>query len=103
MTFEEALTTLRGAIKRLNAAHGVVETAQRGYNETITVAFLRIVDCMMQIYPGSADSEEFCDANPQIMNPRVLRLYYSPERRSHPDAKARFLEPDLATLPRGLR
>ena len=47
----------------------------------------------------TADSEAFCDMHPQLLNRNILRLFYSPERRMHPDAKTRFVEPDLTDLP----
>jgi hypothetical protein len=38
--------------------------------------------------------------HPQLMTKHALRLFYSPQRRMHPDAKGRFIEPDLTPLPR---
>jgi hypothetical protein len=37
--------------------------------------------------------------HPQLMSKHVLRLFYSPAGRMHPEAKATFIEPDLAPLP----
>ncbi len=45
------------------------------------------------------DSESFCDQHTQLLDRNILRLFYSPDCRSHPDAKTRFIEPDLAPLP----
>ena len=47
-----------------------------------------------------ASSQEFCDSHPQLMTKHVLRLFYSPQRRLAPDARTKFLSPDLAPLPR---
>jgi hypothetical protein len=101
--FEEALVKIRGGIQRLNAANKVPEGPDMGYNETTTVAFAHLIAATMRAYGAvfpTASSEEFCDRHPQLMMAHVLRLFYSPERRMHPDAKARFVEPDLAPLPR---
>jgi hypothetical protein len=100
--FDEALEKVRAGIQALNAANGVEDTPVGGYNETTTVAFLRLVAATMRAY-GEAlptpTSDAFCDTHPQLMQKQVLRLYYSPERRMHPEARHRFIEPDLAPLP----
>lgn len=104
-SFDEALDRIRVGIKAYNAANNRPDGPTEGYNETTTVAFLRLVDAMMRAYGKvcpTPDSEAFCDAHPQLVSSRVLRLFYSPERRLHPDAKTTFVEPDLAPLPRVL-
>ncbi len=101
--FAEALEQMRARIKAYNAANQVPESPTRGYNETTTRAFLQIIFAVMQAYGSAfpaADADAFCDAHPQLMSPQILRLFYSPERRMHPDAKTKFVEPDLAPLPR---
>src|SRR5689334_20809922 len=40
---DEAHLRMRVGIIRLNAAHGLVETAQRGYHETLTRVWLALV------------------------------------------------------------
>jgi hypothetical protein len=101
-SFPEALAHLRDAIKKLNATHGTPETLTRGYNETTTRALLQIIAAVMHAYAeafpvGSAD--EFYDTHPQLHTKHVLRFFYSPTRRMHPDAKYTFVEPDLTPLP----
>lgn len=100
--FDVALEKLREGIKAYNAANDVPDGPLEGYNETTTHAFLRLVHVTMQaygeLYP-TPDAETFCQTHPQILNKHVLRLFYSPERRGHPDAKTRFVEPDLTALP----
>lgn len=101
--FEVAIAMLSSKIKRLNAQHEVQETPTSGYSETTTHAFLQLVAATMETY-GEAlptgDSEAFCETHPQLMSRHVLRLFYSPERRMHPEAKQRFIEPDLTPLPK---
>ena len=99
----EALTRMRSGVRKINARHGVEESQFSGYNETTTVAFLRIVEAVRLAYEDTfpaATAEEFCDLHPELMSKHLLRLFYSPKRRSHPEAKTRFVEPDLAPLPR---
>ncbi len=98
----EATERLRATIRAYNAAHNVSEGPTSGYNETTTVAFLHLIHSTMQAY-GQAiptpNGDAFCDAHPHLLHKEVLRLFYSPQRRLHPDAKANFIEPDLAPLP----
>ena len=99
---EGALSRMREGVKRINAVHGVEESERSGYNETTTVAFLRIVEAIRRAYESiypAATADEFCDLHPELMHKHVLRFFYSPERRGHRDAKTEFIEPDLAPLP----
>lgn len=101
-SFDSALELMRSGVKRYNAANNVPEGPTSGYNETTTVAFMRLIDATMKAY-GQAfptpDAESFCDTHPQLLSKHILRLFYSPQRRMHPEAKQRFIEPDLAPLP----
>jgi hypothetical protein len=99
---DEAIGRMRAGIKVYNAANDVPEGPMTGYNETTTQAFMRIMDAVRQAYEPvfpAADADTFCDTHPQLMSKHILRLFYSPERRMHPDAKARYVAPDLAALP----
>jgi hypothetical protein len=100
--FDEALVRMRSGIKAYNAANNVPEGPTSGYNETTTVAYCTLVAATMRAYAKAfpaADADAFCDTHPQLMTRHALRLFYSPQRRMHPDAKAHFVEPDLAPLP----
>ena len=101
---ESSLARLRDRIQAFNQRHGIEESATSGYNETTTRALLQIVYSVMQAYENYlpvSSADEFCDAHPELMTKHILRLFYSPERRMHPDAKRKFIEPDLAPLPEG--
>lgn len=101
--FEEALTRICSGIRAYNAANNVPESETSGYNQTTTHAFLHLVAAVMRAYEQTFPvntADEFCDAHPQLMSKHVLRFFYSPQRRMHPDAKAKFVEPDLAPLPK---
>lgn len=98
-SFDEGLEMLRTGIQKYNASRGVEESATSGYNETTTVAFAWLVASTIAANGKASTADEFCDTQPQLMSPKILRLFYSPERRMHPDAKHAFVEPDLAPLP----
>lgn len=100
--FEVALDKMRSGIKSFNAVHDGPESETRGYNETTTCAMMRLVAATNAAYGSTfptSSADAFCDTHPQLMNKHVLRLFYSPQRRMHPDAKTRFVEPDLTRLP----
>jgi hypothetical protein len=98
----QALNRVRAAIKAYNAHHRLPEGPTSGYNETTTVAFVRLIDATMRAYGPAmptADSEAFCDMHPHLLHRQVLRLFYSPKHRMRPDAKSTFVEPDLTAFP----
>ena len=101
-SFDEALARIRTGIKAFNAHHNVPDGPTSGYNETTTVAFLHLIAATMAAYNGTfqaPDADTFCDTHQQLMTRHALRLFYSPQQRMHPDAKTKFIEPDLAPLP----
>lgn len=100
--FATALEKFRRGIKAYNAANQVPEEQFSGYNETTTHAFLHLVDVTMRAYGRlfpTPDADTFCDTHPQLLSKHVLRLFYSPERRSQPEAKTALVPPDLTALP----
>ena len=101
-SWERALEKMRGGIRAYNGVHGVPEGPTSGYNETTTVALLHLIAASMSAYGEyfpTPDADTFCETHPQLLSKHILRLFYSPQRRSHPDAKTRFIEPDLTPLP----
>lgn len=98
--FEFAVEKMRSGIRAYNAAHHVPDEPNRGFHETMTGAWLRIIHATIQIYGAATSSEAFVDGQPQLQEKKNLRLFYSPELIMSPAAKREFLEPDLAPLPR---
>lgn len=98
-SFDEALQRMRAGIKSLNAAHGTPETPGRGYHETMTQAWIRLVFSALQDKGPTQDSNEFYERHPELSQPRLLRVFYSQELLGSSNAKANFVLPDLAPLP----
>lgn len=96
----EALPRFRAGLQALNALHGAPDELERGYHETITVAFLTLIAAMIDAHGPGTDSQAFCEAHPHLLTPRVLRLYYTRDRIVSWTAKREFVSPDLAPLPR---
>jgi len=96
----EALTLLRNGIRRLNESHGSVNTATSGYHETITAAYVTLLAAYLDACPSglplSARVERMLGG--PFAGRDMLLAFYSRERLMSTDARARWLEPDLAPL-----
>jgi hypothetical protein len=88
---------MRVGIIRLNESHGLVETAARGYHETITRVWLVTVRALMREVP-SKTSLAFVETCDRLGRDALLR-HYSRERLMSVEARARFVEPDVSPLP----
>lgn len=93
---DEAHLRMRLGIIRLNAAHGLVETAERGYHETLTRVWLALVRAARRPRAG-------IDSTSIVWQPGLERtaplVHYSRDRLFSIEARARFVPPDLAELP----
>jgi hypothetical protein len=96
----EALPLLRGGIRRLNESHGNVNTATSGYHETITAAYVTLLAAYLAGCPPAlplSTRVERLLASP-LAGRDMLLAFYSRERLMSTDARARWIEPDLAPL-----
>jgi hypothetical protein len=97
--FDEALNCVRAGIQALNASQNVPDEPGRGYHETMTQAWLRIVHCMLCEFGPSETADVFVDTHAQLLSKRALLLFYSRDKLLSAEAKRTFVEPDLTTLP----
>ena len=96
---DEATARMRAGVKAYNAANNVPDGLHMGYHETLTCAWMRIVDAMMRTHGPGESADDFCDRQPYLLNKLLLRLFYSRPRIMSAEAKARFLGPDLTAFP----
>jgi len=96
---DEAHLRMRVGIIRLNAAHGLVETAQRGYHETLTWVWLALVAAARRRAPGPDSTVLVAEPRPPGLERDAPLAYYSRARLFSVAARARFVPPDLAELP----
>ncbi|MBI3876703.1 MAG: hypothetical protein HY300_12265 [Verrucomicrobia bacterium] len=99
----EATAKMRDGLKALNAVHGTPDSLDRGYHETMTVAWIRLVHFTLCEYGVVGTAEQFIDEHPELQNRFALRLFYSRDRLLSWEAKAAFIEPDLTSLPRSTK
>jgi hypothetical protein len=93
---DEAHLRMRVGIIRLNLAHGLVETAERGYHETLTRVWLVLVAAARR--GAAAGDSARALVQPGLDRAAPLR-HYSRDRLFSVAARASFVPPDLAPLP----
>jgi hypothetical protein len=101
--FDTALARIRERIKAHNQIRGIPDSPERGYHETVTQAWLRLVHVTLCEYGCAESADAFYDRSPQLSEKKILRLFYSRELFMSPRAKKEFVEPDLAPLPTSKR
>jgi hypothetical protein len=98
--FDIAGRKLRDGIRAYNAANKVPDEPTRGYHETLTMFWLRLVQMTAQEYGGRPTADEFFDFHPQLSQTKIHRLFYSADLFMSARAKTEVVEPDLASLPK---
>jgi len=93
--FERGLSRLREGIQRYNNANG----RPTSYHETMTVAWARLVYHAMRACAPERDSLSFLEAHPELTESHALRRYFRAETLGSPQARAAWVEPDVAALP----
>jgi hypothetical protein len=96
---KEATSRMRRGIHHFNAHHKVESTPTSGYHETLTIAWMRLLHATKAHHGAGLTVDQFLDQNPFLLNRTLLRLYYSKDRIMSAEARARWVEPDLAPLP----
>jgi hypothetical protein len=94
-----AIVKVRTGLQALAAAWGApVDDLERGYHETMTQAWVRLVHLTLSNDGVAESADAFCDQHPKLMQKTHLHLFYSPARLKTWEAKREFVEPDLAPL-----
>jgi hypothetical protein len=101
LPYEEALTAVREGIRRLNAAHEVPTTPTRGYHETITRFYVRVLCDYVaheEARPGADWGERVSELLARYGDRELPLRHYSKERLMSPEARFGWVEPDLLPL-----
>jgi hypothetical protein len=95
-----ALARLRDEIRRLNDSHGTVNSATSGYHETITAAFVRLLDEGLAAFAPEVALDRRIEAllAGPLGGSRVLLAFWSRELLMSPRARAGWVPPDLRAL-----
>jgi hypothetical protein len=100
---DEALKQLRAGIRRLNESNGVANTPDGGYHETITRAYVGLLDTYL-VRSGTADDlQSLCELllDTELARRDVLFSFWSKPLLLSARARAEWVEPDLAPLASG--
>ena len=94
---DDAIAKVRAGLQALAAAWGApVNDLEKGYHETMTQAWVRLVHLTLSDCGVAETADAFCNEQPQLMQKTRLQLFYSRERIMTWEAKREFVEPDLA-------
>jgi hypothetical protein len=94
---DEAHRRMQGALLAFLRHHGVDPSK---YHETLTRAWIMAVRHFMEASPACASSDEFLERNPRLLDSKIMMTHYSAEVLFTDEARARFVEPNLAPIPR---
>jgi hypothetical protein len=96
-------STVDGAVARMKQAllaflsHlGVGESK---YHETITRAWVMAVGHFMAEAPPCESAAAFIDANPRLLDSKIMLTHYSAELLFSPEARRGFIGPDIQSIP----
>jgi len=96
---QEAIVKVRTGLQALAVAwNAPVDDLERGYHETMTEAWVRLVYLTLSDGGIAGSADAFCERHPKLMQKTCLQSFYSPERLKTWKAKREFVEPDLAPL-----
>lgn len=96
---DDALPRLRAGITRLNESHGTVNSATGGYHETVTRAYVYLLDAFAARNPDNTVAERVTALlNDPLADKKALLRFYSGARLESVQARLGWAEPDLAPL-----
>ena len=93
---ETATSCMRDALVAYLKHHGIDASK---YHETLTRAWILAVRHFMERTGDTPSADAFIDANPLLLDSRIMLTHYSAELLFSPQARAGFIEPDLEIIP----
>ena len=94
---DDAIAKVRTGLKALAVAwNAPVNDLEKGYHETMTQAWVRLVHRTFSDHGDAQNADAFCDRHPQLMEKELLKSFYSKERLMTWAAKREYVEPDLS-------
>ncbi|MBD2742292.1 hypothetical protein [Coleofasciculus sp. FACHB-1120] len=95
----EATNCIRDRIQHYNKVNGIQTTNDRGYHETITLFWIRIISRYLSIAGKDFSIVDIANAFIKIYGKKSFPLqYYSRDRLMSWQARITWLEPDLKPL-----
>lgn len=94
---ETATSRLRRALLAFLGLHGLDASK---YHATMTAAWILAVRHFMHVSAPAACADAFIEANPTLLDSRIMLSHYSADLLFSKEARAHWVEPDLAEIPR---
>ncbi|MBN7796324.1 hypothetical protein [Parahaliea mediterranea] len=95
---EGAVQRMRETLLRL-LQHVGVDPSDK-FHETLTKAWVLAVYHFMNLTETSESADEFIDANPVMLDSKIMLTHYSAEVLFSDEARRAFVEPNLEKIPR---
>lgn len=96
-SFPEALARMSGALRNYASGHGKPDR----YHETITVAYLALINERLLLRGDGDTWQEFLAQNHELLDRRLLTHYYRPETLGSPAARRVFILGEFREPPYG--
>lgn len=93
---QHAYELMRETLHRFLDHHGVERSK---YHDTLTRAWIMAVRHFMEKTPRADSADAFIDANPTMLDSRIMMTHYSADLLFSDEARDRFVEPDLEPIP----
>ena len=90
---------LVAATRALFDEQGVQDAPERGYHETLTQMWMRLLHALRTVVGTEGSFDAFIERHPYLLDRLLTRLYYTRERMSSERAKREWVEPDLTPFP----
>jgi hypothetical protein len=97
---QAALGMLRTGIRRLNDSHGVANSSTSGYHETITIAYVQLIDAFLASFPDPTplDMRVATLVEGPLADKALLLRFWSRDLLMSAAARSEWVPPDLAPL-----
>lgn len=93
---EAAYRRMRTALHAFLEHNGIDRSK---YHDTMTRAWIMAVRHFMDRTSGSASAAAFIEANPKLLDSKIMMSHYSAGLLFSAEARAQFVEPDLEPIP----
>jgi hypothetical protein len=94
-SFANAIDRMSRAIRGYGASHGKTHL----YHETITVAFVALINERIHARGDGGNWDGFASANPDLLDKRILSHYYRRETLQSPIARVAFVVGEFSPTP----